>query len=73
MWTQNIRHSTQSVSEEQSQEKMKIVKYCMVGLPFMEYFWQELTFHLPLVFTKNSHVLECVKNAKEGNTWNVVW
>jgi hypothetical protein len=32
---------------------VKTAKYFMVGLMFMELFWQELTLHLPGVCTRN--------------------
>jgi hypothetical protein len=47
---------------------MKTANYCMVGLAFMEKFWQEWAVHLPRVFVKKSCVPECVKTAKEGKT-----
>lgn len=39
----------------------------MVGLAFVEQFWQEWTLHVTVV--KIPHVPECVEIAKESQTW----
>jgi hypothetical protein len=48
-----MRHRTEATSEKLSWKKVKTAKYCVVGLVYVEYFWQELTLHQPGVSKRN--------------------